>query len=125
PFSVRWSMVSGPGAAAFLSPTSAHTDVGFSATGTYVLKLTANDGDYAVSDTVTVTATGVPNNAPVVDAGADQTITLPIDTVSLTGTATDTDGPSAVTVQWSKMSGPGTVTFANAAAASTTATFAT
>ena len=66
-----------------------------------------------------------PNQAPVVNAGADQTITLP-STATLTGTATD-DGqpnpPGALTIAWSQVSGPGTVTFGNANALGTTATF--
>ncbi len=65
------------------------------------------------------------NQAPQVNAGADQTITLPA-TANLAGTVTD-DGlpnpPGAVTVTWSQISGPGTVTFGNANAAGTTATF--
>ena len=58
------------------------------------------------------------NTVPVVDAGADQVVTLPA-AASLDGTVTD-DGlpnpPGAVTVTWSKASGPGTVTFAEAGA---------
>jgi hypothetical protein len=65
------------------------------------------------------------NTAPTVNAGADQTITLP-STASLSGTASD-DGlpnpPGAITTTWSRVSGPGTVTFGNANALSTTATF--
>jgi hypothetical protein len=49
-------------------------------------------------------------------------------TAALSGTTTD-DGlpnqPGALTRTWTKVSGPGTVTFANASAASTTATFST
>jgi hypothetical protein len=65
------------------------------------------------------------NQAPVVNAGADQTITLPA-TASLSGTGTD-DGlpspPGQRTFAWTKVSGPGTVTFSNASALATTATF--
>jgi hypothetical protein len=67
------------------------------------------------------------NRAPVPNAGPDQTITLPA-TASLSGTVTD-DGlpnpPATVTTTWSKVSGPGTVTFGNASARATTATFST
>lgn len=43
---------------------------------------------------------------------------------TLAGTVTDDGLPApSLTHQWSKVSGPGTVTFANAATASTTATF--
>ncbi len=65
------------------------------------------------------------NTAPVVNAGPDQNITLP-NSANLDGTVTD-DGlpnpPGAVTVTWSKISGPGTVTFGNANAVDTTASF--
>lgn len=65
------------------------------------------------------------NQAPQVNAGTDQTLTLPA-TANLSGTVTD-DGlpnpPATVTVTWTKDSGPGTVAFGNANAASTTVTF--
>ena len=65
------------------------------------------------------------NTPPVVNAGADQTITLPA-AASLSGTATD-DGrpnpPATLTTTWSAVSGPGTVSFGNPAALATTATF--
>ena len=54
-------------------------------------------------------------------------ITLP-SAATLSGSATD-DGlpnpPGAVTYTWSKFSGPGTVAFGTATAATTTATFST
>jgi hypothetical protein len=65
------------------------------------------------------------NQPPVVDAGPDQTIFLPSD-ATLDGTVTD-DGkpnpPSTVTSTWSKISGPGTVTFGDSSLVDTTATF--
>lgn len=64
-----------------------------------------------------------PNTAPVVDAGPARTITLP-STASLDGTVTDDGKPSGTLTQnWTKVSGPGTVTFANASAVDTTASF--
>ena len=65
---------------------------------------------------------GTTNTAPVVNAGADQTITLP-GSAALVGTVTDDGLPGPTTTTWTKVSGPGTVTFTNANAASTTATF--
>ena len=64
------------------------------------------------------------NKAPVVNAGPDLTVTLP-DVATLNGTVTDDGLPagSPQTIAWSKVSGPGTVTFANVNAAATTATF--
>jgi hypothetical protein len=81
-----------------------------------------------VIDSVTIMSPGTPppgNQAPVVNAGADQSVVLP-GTASLSGSVTD-DGlpnpPGTVTTLWSKLSGPGTVSFANASAKSTTASF--
>src|SRR5690606_35850946 len=60
-----------------------------------------------------------------VDAGVDQEITLP-DGAILNGSVSD-DGnpnpPGAVSLVWSKISGPGTVNFADANAAMTAVTF--
>ena len=73
------------------------------------------------------TGTGGPSNTPpVVNAGADQTITLPA-TASLDGTITDDGLPASgsLTSTWTHVSGPGTVSFANPSAADTTATFST
>ncbi|HSE08826.1 MAG TPA: PKD domain-containing protein [Nocardioidaceae bacterium] len=65
------------------------------------------------------------NKAPVVDAGVDQSVTLP-SSATLDGTVTD-DGrpapPGAVTTAWSKVDGPGTVAFGDAAKVDTTASF--
>jgi hypothetical protein len=66
------------------------------------------------------------NEPPVVDAGLDREIQLPVEAVALNGTVSD-DGipnPPGVTVTtWRLVSGPGTVTFANAASPSTVASF--
>jgi hypothetical protein len=51
---VTWSTVSGPGTATFADPSAAATTATFSAPGTYVLRLTASDGELSASDDVTV-----------------------------------------------------------------------
>jgi hypothetical protein len=64
------------------------------------------------------------NNAPVVNAGPDQSVQFP-DAASLNGSVTD-DGkptPPNLTSQWTKVSGPGTVAFGDATSPVTTATF--
>ncbi|MEO5710848.1 MAG: carbohydrate binding domain-containing protein [Nocardioidaceae bacterium] len=125
----RWEMVSGAGTVTFADASKADTTATFSAAGTYVLRLTGSDSALASADDVTVTVDasggGVQNTAPAVSAGADLTITQP-GAASLRGTVTD-DGlpnpPGTTTVAWSRVSGPGTVTFADASKADTTATF--
>ncbi len=49
------------------------------------------------------------NRPPIVDAGGDQSITLPTNQVSLNGTASDDGLPqgSVLALQWSVVSGPG------------------
>jgi len=64
------------------------------------------------------------NIAPVVDAGADQPVTLPAGAV-LDGSVTSDDGvPGPATVTWSKVDGPpGTVNFTDPNSLTPTATF--
>ncbi len=125
---LQWSQVSGPGTTTFGAPTSASTTATFTAAGTYVLRLTASDGELSASSTVTVTVTAAPpeNAAPTVDAGADQAVTLPA-AATLNGTANDDGLPAdgALALQWSQVSGPGSTTFSAPASASTSATFST
>ena len=122
-----WSKVSGPGTVTFGNANAVDTPASFGAAGTYVLQLTASDSELGNSDQVTITAqsTPPPNAAPSVDAGPDQTITLPA-SAALDGTVSD-DGlpnpPATVTTTWSKVSGPGSVTFGNASAVDTPASF--
>jgi hypothetical protein len=119
-----WSVVSGPGTVTFAAPSSLTTTATFSAAGSYILRLTANDSALAASDDIGIVVLPM-NQPPVVNAGPDQTITLPA-AANLNGTATD-DGlpnpPGVLTTTWSVVSGPGTVTFGNAGATATTAAF--
>jgi hypothetical protein len=63
------------------------------------------------------------NQAPVVNAGPNQKITAP-GSADLTGSVTDDGLPSGIlTTSWIKVSGPGDVTFSNANAPKTAATF--
>ena len=118
-----WSQASGPGVAVFGAAGEAITTVDFTMPGTYVLQLRADDGELSATDTVTVAVGGVANVAPVVEAGANQTITLPTNVATLSGSASD-DGPAgSLTAAWIKVSGPGSVTFGNSAAFATDATF--
>jgi len=64
-----------------------------------------------------------PNFAPTVNAGANQTVVWPA-AANLDGTVTDDGNPSGtIAVAWSKVNGPGTITFANSNALATTASF--
>jgi hypothetical protein len=120
---VQWSTVSGPGTVTFSNPHSASTTASFSAAGSYVLRLAAGDSEFTISDDTSIVVHPV-NQPPAADAGPDLTVYLPA-AASLNGTVTDDELPpgSTLTIQWSAVSGPGTVTFSNAHSASTTASF--
>ena len=63
--STSWSQVSGPGTATFGDVSASATTVTFSAAGSYVLRLTANDGELTASDDVAFTVLD-PGSTPVV-----------------------------------------------------------
>src|SRR5205814_5238297 len=124
--STAWSVVSGPGTVTFANAWALTTTATFSAAGTYTLRLSASDTALLSTDdkVITVGSGTATNQPPVVNAGPDQTITSA--TATLSGTATDDGLPNGtLTKGWSVVSGPGSVTFANAGALSTTATFST
>jgi hypothetical protein len=121
PVTVLWT--SGPGLVIFGNATSASTSVDFSATGSCVLT-PRRDGELSASDSITLAVGGIANQAPTVDVGADQTITLPVHSVSVSGIVSDDGLPGGpITTLWTKVSGPGSVTFGNTSAAATSASF--
>jgi hypothetical protein len=124
---VSWSQVSGPAQVTFSVPNAVTTQVTLPEVGSYVLKLTASDGELSSSSTVTVTVNPQPpaNQAPVVNPGPNQTITQPTNSVTLNGSVQDDGRPegATLTISWSLVSGPGTVTFSSPNQAVTQATF--
>lgn len=122
---LNWSVVSGAGNVTFADANSATTSATFSAPGTYILKLTANDTEFTVEDQLAITVYPE-NQPPTANAGEDQTIRLP-NTAHLQGLVNDDGFPhgSTLTSTWTQVSGPASVTFADASAADTVATFTT
>ena len=102
---LAWTKVSGPGEVTFATNTL-DTEVTFSASGTYVLRLTADDLAAQASGDVTIRI----NLAPVVDAGADFTAIVDVET-NLMGSVEDDGFPEGapLLIQWDFVSGPGTV----------------
>ena len=113
-----WSKVSGP-SVTIANYASATTGISGLVQGTYVFKLKVTDDKGATGeDQVTIVVNAAPNVAPVAKAGADITITLPTNTVTLNGSgSTDSDGTIS-TYLWSKVSGPD-ASIANTSASST------
>lgn len=103
-----WTKVSGPASSSIVNPSSQVTALNSLVQGTYVFRLTVTDNSgTSGSDEVTITVNdGVTNNAPVADAGGNQTITLPTNSIILFGSGSDSDG-SITSYSWTKVSGGG------------------
>jgi RHS repeat-associated protein len=112
PLTAYWSMVTGPGRVYFMDTRLAATTATFSTAGSYHLRLTANDSRLSASDDVVITVFTPTNEPPLVFAGLDVSIVRP-EVAHLFGTALDDGLPAGhpLQVAWSKISGPGSVTF--------------
>jgi|GEM_PF-755009 len=93
-------------------------------TGVNDIDVTVTSANGLVKTTYAVDVTRSSNAAPVVSAGADDEVSL-LDNAALQGTVEDSTIPEgkAISYHWSQVSGPGTATFGDYAAASTTAAF--
>ena len=120
--SYQWTKISGPAGYSIAAATLAQTSVGSLTEGVYEFELMVGDDDGAFDkDTVKVivnAAAPPPNQAPVANAGNDITITLPVNSATLNGSATDADGTIA-SYSWTRLSGPNTPAIASSSAAST------
>ncbi|HRP17062.1 MAG TPA: Ig-like domain-containing protein, partial [Ginsengibacter sp.] len=111
--------IAGPSSFNILTPGSASTNINGLSQGVYKFQLKVTDNEGAVGlDTVIVTVNPAPNKSPKANAGADQSITLPLNLVSLSGSGTDEDG-TIVGFKWSKISGPSSYNIQSPASAST------
>ena len=57
---ILWSQLSGPDTAIFTAPNNEDTDVSFPSAGVYVLRLSADDTEFVVSDEVSITVLPIP-----------------------------------------------------------------
>jgi len=121
-----WTQVSGPNTATIGSASAASTTVGNMVAGTYVFSLKVTDnsglsGSATVKVVVNPAAVTPPaGQAPVANAGNNITITLPINSATLSGSGTASAGSSITGYAWTQVSGPNTATIGSASAASTT-----
>jgi RHS repeat-associated protein len=125
PVTVQWNQLSGPGSVTFANATQPVTQATFPVVGTYVVQLTGTITASGLSASAQATIVVAPvNQPPLVNAGPDQTITLPTTTVTLNGSVTDDGNPpgSVLNIAWSKIAGPGGVTFTNPSTPVTQAT---
>ncbi len=128
-YAYTWAQISGPSTAGLADPKAKSTTASNLKTGKYSFSLTIWDHNWRPQAdtmvlTVSVDATQPPPSKPagkIADAGADKTITLPTNSLTLDGSGSvNPDGPIYAWT-WAQISGPSTATIANAKAQSTTA----
>jgi predicted esterase len=102
-----WKQVSGPSVSTLTNSLSATVTLANLKAGDYIFSLQVKDNS-GNTDTdyvkLTVGASATTNVLPVANAGADQTITLPANSVTMTGSGTDSDGTIS-SYAWTKVSG--------------------
>ncbi len=121
----QWTKVSGPGEVTFADPASTNTTASFSAPGDYVLRLSASDSALTgFGDLSVAVRNPAMNQPPIVSAGGSLVIGL-TNIASLRGAATDDGLPlgSTLNFQWSVVSGPAPVNFAEPGATNTSVAF--
>jgi outer membrane lipoprotein-sorting protein len=108
----RWIKISGP--SFIISNANVAKPVAKNiATGVYQFELTVIDnGGLSTKDTVQI-GVNIPNRPPVAKAGADQTITLPVNTLNLDGTSSTDPDNNITGYRWTKISGPVSFSIAN------------
>jgi len=117
-----WVKISGPAAGTLTNANTANATAAGLVQGVYSYQLTVTDNAGSTGrDTVNVTVNAATNQAPNANAGLDANITLPTNSVTLNGSATDPDGTIS-SYQWIKIAGPAAGTISNANIALTTAT---
>ncbi len=120
--SYAWSHISGPTTFTMPASNAAATILNNLVQGIYVFRLTVTDnGGTTATDDITVTVNAAappPNQTPVANAGADITMTLPLNSTILTGSGYDPDG-TIVSFVWSRVSGPANFIIVNPSVAAT------
>ena len=112
----QWTKIAGPASYDIVSPGDSSTSVRSLVAGIYQfeLKVTDDGGLYSL-DTVqiTVLALGQQNQPPVACAGPDQSITLPVNDVTLDGRCSVDPDNNIASYLWIKLSGPASFQISN------------
>ena len=115
-----WAQVSGPDVkmSGAVAPTLSITSL---AEGTYAFRLAVTD-NHGNTDSRDVAVRLVARSQPVAVAGKKQTVPFPHTSAVLDGSGSDDKLASIASFAWQRVSGPGDVSLADAAAAKTTVT---
>jgi hypothetical protein len=106
--SYKWVKIAGPVSSNITKPDSSKTLVKTLAAGVYQVELSVTDnGGLSAKDTVQILVDNpAVNQPPIACAGADQTITLPTNTVTLDGSCSADADNNTSTYIWTKIAGP-------------------
>jgi poly(3-hydroxybutyrate) depolymerase len=120
--SYQWSKISGPSSFSINNAAISDPVISNLVAGTYVIELAVTDNDGGVGRaSVQITVNPAANQPPVANAGPDQTITLPANSVTLSGTGSSDPDGNIVNYEWRQLSGPASSTLTNANASIATA----
>lgn len=102
----QWTYISGPSTFGIANANTSKTLLSNLLAGTYVFELTVTDNKGATAkDRISIRVQDSPNTPPVANAGIDQTISLPLSSVNLNGTASsDADGTIS-SYEWAQVYG--------------------
>lgn len=118
--SYQWNKIIGPSSFSIVNPNNATTTISNLVAGNYQFELVVNDNMNSIGrDTVLIKVNALINQAPKSNAGTDNEITLPVNSLSMTGSGTDADGIIA-SYQWNKIAGPSAFAIANPTSSTTT-----
>lgn len=117
-----WLQTGGPNTASIVSGTSATTNVTGLIEGTYTFTLTVSDSLLSTPDEIVVIVTTDENHEPIANAGIDQLILLPTNSVILYGSGSSDPDGDEITYSWSQLSGPNEASITDNSSATTNAT---
>jgi hypothetical protein len=120
-----WTKISGPVSFNIIKPLDSITLVKTLVAGTYKFELKVKDnGGLSAKDTVQITVNdpAQSNRPPVANAGSDQIITLPTNTVNLDGNGSTDPDNNITSYAWTKISGPSSLNIINGNAVQTEVT---
>jgi RHS repeat-associated protein len=125
PLSYKWAILYQPSGANAVLSSATTVDPTFVASkaGLYVVQLIVSNGQLN-SNPVTTWVNAAADQPPIVSAGPNQIITLPVNTVTLYGSATEYGlQGTTLTVSWTQVSGPASATFSSPNTTVTDASF--
>jgi hypothetical protein len=117
-----WTKISGPASFDIRNSSNTKTAVKNLVNGVYQFELkVTDDKNLSATDTMQVIVNDLsqPNHPPVASAGADHTITLPTNTITVDGSGSTDPDINITAYQWTKISGSSSFSISNTNAVQT------